>query len=85
MDLPKVNLQVLIREEPDETYVIHMGTRIYRFNETAIALLKACQEGITKSELIHRLTVKESDRPVVEEDVKETLIKFKESYCEVIP
>lgn len=79
MDLPKVNLQVLIREEPDDTYVIHMGTgKIYRFIETAIAMLKACQEGITKSELIHRLTAKESDRPVVEEDVKETLIKFKE-------
>ncbi|MGD2251160.1 MAG: SPASM domain-containing protein, partial [Candidatus Methanofastidiosia archaeon] len=54
--LPKVHSQVLIREEPDETYVIHMGTgKMYKFNQTAIAMLKACQEGITKSELIQRL------------------------------
>ncbi len=77
--LPKVNPQVLIREEPDETYVIHMGTgKIYRFNQTAITMLKACQEGITKSKLIQRLTEEESDRPVVEKDIEETLAKFKE-------
>jgi hypothetical protein len=51
---------------------------MYKFNQTAIAMLKACQEGITKSELIQRLTDEESDRPVVEEDVEETLARFKE-------
>jgi hypothetical protein len=77
--LPKVHSQVLIREEPDETYVIHMGTgKMYKFNQTAIAMLKACQEGITKPELIQRLTDEESDRPVVEEDIEETLVRFKE-------
>ena len=79
MNLPKVKPEVLIREEPDETYVINMASgKIYKFNETALEMLEACQEGITREELIDRLTDEESDRPVVEEDVKKTLESFSE-------
>lgn len=79
MSLPKVKPEVLIREEPDENFIVNMVTgNIYRFNETALNILKACQEGITEEELIERLTEEESDRPVVEEDVKKTLENFLE-------
>jgi hypothetical protein len=79
MNLPKVKPEVLIREEPDETYVINMTTgKIFRFNETALKMLEACQEGITEEELVERLTDEESDRHVVEEDVKKTLNQFRE-------
>ncbi len=79
MNLPKVKPEVLIREEPDETYVINMASgKIYRFNETALKMLEACQEGITKEELIDQLTEEEPDRAVVEEDVKKTLETLKE-------
>lgn len=79
MNLPKVKPQVLIRQEPDETYVINMASgKIYKFNETALKMLEACQEGISEEELMSRLTESDSDRPAVEEDVKETLKKFAE-------
>ncbi len=79
MNLPKVKPEVLIRQEPDETYVIHMGSgKIYKFNETALKMLEACQEGITREELVNRLTEEESDRSTVEEDVEETMKKFRE-------
>ncbi len=79
MNLPKVKSEVLIREEPDETYVINMGSgKIYRFNETALKILEACQEGITQEELVSRLTEEESDRSTVEQDVEETVRKFRE-------
>ncbi len=79
MNLPKVKPQVLIRQEPDETYVINMASgKIYKFNETALKMLEACQEGITEEELMSRLTESDSDRPAVEGDVKETLKKFAE-------
>lgn len=79
MNLPKVKPEVLIREEPDENFVVNMATgNIYRFNETALNILKTCQEGITEEELIDRLTEEESDRPVVKEDVKKTLETFLE-------
>ena len=79
MNLPKVKPEVLIREEPDETYVINMTTgKIFRFNETALKMLEACQEGITEEELVERLTDEESDRYIVEEDVKDTLNQFRE-------
>jgi hypothetical protein len=79
MNLPKVKPEVLIREEPDETYVINMTTgKIFRFNETALKMLEACQEGITEEELVERLTDEESDRHEVEEDVKKTLEQFRE-------
>ncbi len=79
MNLPKVKPEVLIREEPDETYVINMTTgKIFRFNETALKMLEACQEGITEEELVERLTDEESDRHEVEEDVIKTLEQFRE-------
>lgn len=79
MNLPKVKPEVLIREEPDETYVINMATgKIYRFNETALKIIEACQEGITDEELIDRLTDEESDRNIVEQDVIKTLHTLKE-------
>ncbi|MBU7045102.1 MAG: PqqD family protein [Theionarchaea archaeon] len=79
MNLPKVKPEVLIREEPDETYVINMTTgKIFRFNETALKMLEACQEGIPEEELVERLTDEESDRHEVEEDVKKTLEQFRE-------
>ncbi|MBU7018724.1 MAG: PqqD family protein [Theionarchaea archaeon] len=79
MNLPKVKPEVLIREEPDETYVINMTTgKIFRFNETALKMLEACQEGITENELVERLTDEETDRQVVDEDVRKTLKQFKE-------
>ncbi|MBU7023492.1 MAG: PqqD family protein [Theionarchaea archaeon] len=79
MSLPKVNSQVLIRQEPDETYVIHMGTgKIYRFNQTALTIMEACQQGTEEEELLEMLMDEESDRSTVEEDVKKTLSKFRE-------
>ena len=79
MNLPKVKPEVLIREEPDETYVINMATgKIYQFNETALKMLEACQEGITEEELVNRLTDAESEKSLVEQDVKETLERFRE-------
>ncbi|MBU7015282.1 MAG: PqqD family protein [Theionarchaea archaeon] len=79
MSLPKVSSQVLIRQEPDETYIIHMGTgKIYRFNETALAIMEACQQGMTEGDLLDMLTDEESDRSTVEEDVEKTLSRFRE-------
>jgi hypothetical protein len=79
MSLPKVNPQVLIRQEPDETYVIHMGTgKIYRFNQTALTIMEACQQGTEEEELLDMLIDEESDRGTAEEDVKKTLSKFRE-------
>ena len=79
MNLPDIKPEVLVRQEPDETYVINMATgKIYKFNETALKILEACQEGLTGEELITRLIEQESDRQLAEEDVKETLEKFRE-------
>jgi hypothetical protein len=79
MKLPNVKPEVLIRQEPDETYVINMATgKIYKFNETALKIIEACQEGITDEELIDQLTDEESDRQYVEQDVKKTLHTLKE-------
>lgn len=77
MNLPKVVPGVVIRQESDSTCVVHMVTgKIYTFNETALRMLKACQEGITKEELVNRLVESEGERLIVEEDVKRTLEYF---------
>ncbi|MBU6998050.1 MAG: PqqD family protein [Theionarchaea archaeon] len=79
MSLPRVNPQVLVRQEPEETYVIHMGTgKIYRFNETALTIMEACQQGMGEEELLDLLMDQESDRGTVEEDVMKTLSRFRE-------
>lgn len=79
MNLPKVRPEVLIREEPDETYVIDMSSgKIHLFNETALKMLEACQEEITEEELVGRLKDEETKRSFMEQDVKETMNRFKE-------
>jgi hypothetical protein len=79
MDLPKIVPGIVIRQESDSSYVVNMITgKIYTFNETALTMLRACQEGITEKELVNRLAESEDERLLVEEDVKKTLELFSE-------
>ena len=79
MNLPNVVSGVVIRQEADPPYVINMITgKIYTFNETALIMLRACQEGITEEELVGRLAESEDEKLFVEEDVKKTLKLFSE-------
>jgi hypothetical protein len=79
MNLPKAAPGVMIKQGSDSSYVVNMITgKIYTFNETALAMLRACQEGITEEELVNKLVESEDERPLVEEDVKKTLKLFSE-------